>query len=140
MTVQQAPQVVTAEADAAAAGRHAQAEAVRKSIAGREGEPATAVFSNVKVLTTSISAAQLINAMEMTFGRSLGVRCEYCHDAGDFASDALRTKRVAREMMRITGVINVQFSQVLDFRERTFVSCWTCHRGSAHPPQRPPTT
>ena len=139
-TRQQVPQTAAVPVDAAAAARHEQAEVVRKSIAGREGEPATAVFSNVKVLVSSISAAQLVNAMEMTFGRSLAVKCDYCHDTADFASDALRTKRVAREMMRITGNLNVQFSQVTDFEKRTVVSCWTCHRGSAHPPQVPPTT
>jgi len=135
--IQQAPQALGAEPDAAAAARRAQADAVRKSIAGREAEPATAVFSNVKVLTTSISAGQLINAMDVTFGRFLGVGCDYCHVAGDFASDTLRTKRVAREMMRINGIINAQFSQVADLPERTTASCWTCHRGSAHPPKAP---
>jgi hypothetical protein len=104
-------------------------------------------FKNLQVLPAEIPRDRLIAVME-TFSMSLGVKCTFCHVAKegkpgsmDFASDANKHKDIARLMMRMTRRINEQDLGVKDFRESK-VTCYTCHRASAHPrtaaPAAPP--
>jgi photosynthetic reaction center cytochrome c subunit len=58
----------------------------------------------------------------------LGVHCDACHIAGDFASDQNPKKIVARHMFEMTRDINAKFP---DGKEH--VTCYTCHRGAAEP-------
>ncbi|MCG8459877.1 MAG: c-type cytochrome, partial [Holophagales bacterium] len=77
------------------------------------------------------------------FSGSLGVRCQHCHvgEEGqplsefDFASDVKETKRVARQMMRMTRAINATFLPGTGRGEKKLleVSCFTCHRSVARP-------
>jgi len=60
------------------------------------------------------------------------VGCDYCHAAPDYASDAKYTKRVARQMMRMTRHINNDWTAHV---KGTGVTCYTCHRGKPVPPR-----
>ena len=83
-------------------------------------------FKNVQVLK-DIPATQLEPTMAFISG-SLGVRCTYCHVAGQFEKDDKPTKAAARRMIKM----------VLDLNKGSFngqgaVSCFTCHRGKPTP-------
>ncbi len=94
---------------------------------------------NLKVLPTNISDDALIKIME-NFEKSLGVKCGFCHVMKDsaglenYASDALRSKEITRNMMRMTFNINNHY-----FRKDSIavalrpVGCLTCHRGQREP-------
>ncbi len=97
----------------------------------KASKPASAVFRNIKVLKT-IPAGELIPTMRY-ITVALGVRCTFCHVKGAFYKDTKRTKRTARVMMRMLLAIDGQ-----NFHGRPEVSCYTCHRGSAHPVGIPP--
>jgi hypothetical protein len=87
-------------------------------------------FENLQVLG-DIPQSQLIGTMAFMAG-SLGVKCEFCHVAGDFPSDEKPQKKTARRMIRMAGEINTQF-----FHGERRVTCQTCHRGSNKPANRP---
>jgi hypothetical protein len=88
------------------------------------------------VLPKEISNQDLLTTMR-GYAFSLGVRCNYCHEAGktpggmDFASDGNPVKEAARTMMRMTAEINHNYADVLS-PPRT-VECVTCHRGLTDP-------
>ena len=87
-----------------------QAEALKvlsAAIAGRENEPASKVFTNVK-LHGETPAGRLLRIMEMGYSRSLGVSCEHCHVTTDWASDEKAAKRIARQMVLLTRELNDQ--------------------------------
>jgi Photosynthetic reaction centre cytochrome C subunit/Tetratricopeptide repeat len=98
-------------------------------------------FTNLKVLPEGIAKADLVATMRDWAG-GLGVRCAHCH-AGpdnlkgmDFASDDKRTKRVAREMLRMSRSIGeVMRSLPPGEQPSQAVSCYTCHRGLSMPPR-----
>ncbi len=57
--------------------------------------------------------------------------CAYCHgNEGNFASDALYTKVVARRMLQMTRRINADWQPHVG---KTGVTCYTCHRGNPVP-------
>lgn len=114
-----------------------EAEAIRAlqaSIAGRENEPASRVFSNVK-LHGETPAGRLLRIMELGYSRSLGVSCDHCHVATDWASDEKAAKRIARQMILFTRELNDQrlplLSELAD--RKVGVNCTTCHRGEKKP-------
>jgi photosynthetic reaction center cytochrome c subunit len=83
-------------------------------------------FKNIQVLK-GFPANQLVQSMHV-IESSLGVDCEYCHDAKDRSKDDLEPKRTARKMI----------SMVLEINKSTFngeqvVTCYTCHHGSTKP-------
>jgi len=125
---------VTPQPDSAAVERDRLTQIVRTAIAGRDNEPATAVFKNVTVLTTNVSAGNLIQAMNF-YGTALGVSCAHCHDVGQFGADAKPQKAIARDMMRMNGVINGQLLKgIAGLRSPSpSVNCVTCHRGQLVP-------
>ena len=86
--------------------------------------------TNLKVLkvTTGPEVGQIMR----TFTAGLGVQCSYCHVQGNFPSDENPKKDVARQMIKMTQVINSNFP---DGKMR--VTCYTCHRGEAEPKTAP---
>ena len=66
------------------------------------------------------------------FRVALGVRCDFCHVPGDFASDDKRHKEIARMMITMARDINAKFPD-----GKMHVTCYTCHRGSEEPATRP---
>jgi hypothetical protein len=114
----------------------AQVQTVLASIAGRENEPAGRVFQNVKLLA-DVPARTLVVIMNGGYARALGVTCTHCHVTGDYASDAKRPKRAAREMAVMHRSINQQLAQMNEIttpkKENRAISCVTCHRGMVDP-------
>ena len=88
---------------------------------------------NLKVL--KVSPAELLPLMR-SFNTALGVQCVFCHVKGDFASDENEHKDIARMMISMAQDVNAKFSG----GEKVRVTCFTCHRGEAHPQTNPPAT
>jgi hypothetical protein len=66
------------------------------------------------------------------FRAALGVRCDFCHVQGDFASDEKPHKEIARMMIGMSREINAKFPD-----GKMHVTCYTCHRGAEEPATRP---
>lgn len=102
-------------------------------------------FTNLQVLPKDISKDNLVDTMRL-FSRSLGVRCDHCHELSeehqDFASDKKEAKNAARTMMRMVHEINTNFMPKTEplpgEKSADKVNCWTCHRGAKEPVQGPP--
>lgn len=56
--------------------------------------------------------------------------CQYCHNPANLADDSLYTKKVARQMLKMTLALNSQWS---NHTGQTGVTCYTCHRGKPVP-------
>lgn len=67
-----------------------------------------------------------------SFTVALGVKCDFCHVQGDFASDDKHHKEIARHMITMARDINGKFPD-----GKTHVTCYTCHRGSTEPAMAP---
>lgn len=109
---------------------------VMASIAGRENEPADVVFKNVQVLK-GLTAGQLVQVMDTTYGRDLSWNCTNCHrfaPQGNFASDTSNDKRRARFMQQMTNDLNLVQLPKLYPKDTPKVTCATCHRGYNEPP------
>ncbi len=112
--------------------------AVLARIAGREREPASLVFSNITLPhLRGVPAANFVAIMNAGYAKALGVTCTHCHVAGNFASDAKRPKRAAREMAMMHFGINQQLLKMENLAtqppEDRFINCMTCHRGAVNP-------
>ncbi len=108
-------------------GAKAQVGAAPQATASTAG-PKTAEqqFKNIQTLK-GIPADQLIPTMQFITA-SLGVECEFCHVQGAFEKDDKKPKQIARKMMEMMFEINAD-----NFDRRREVTCYSCHRGSAHP-------
>lgn len=73
-----------------------------------------------------------VRATMRSFTQALGQRCNFCHVQGDFASDDNPKKTVARSMLTMVGEINAKFPA-----GKTYVTCYTCHRGKTIPETAP---
>jgi len=96
---------------------------------------------NTKVIPHSTPVMQVVGTMR-NFASALGVRCQFCHvgEEGmplqrfDFPSDDKRTKRVARQMMRMVEEINRRLDTIPSRPTLAVeVTCRTCHRGVNRP-------
>jgi Photosynthetic reaction centre cytochrome C subunit len=74
-----------------------------------------------------------IRPMMGAFRTALGVQCNFCHVAGDFASDENPHKEIARKMIVLAREVNAKFPDGKDH-----VTCYTCHRGAQEPLMTPP--
>ena len=92
-------------------------------------------FTNLQVLPADISKDELKQTMKL-LTKSLGTKCDHCHltDANDFASDDLREKVVAREMMRMVERIN---RELLTWEDAPEATCFMCHHGEPKPRMKP---
>lgn len=70
-----------------------------------------------------------------SFRIALGVKCDFCHVPGDFASDEKHHKEIARHMIELVNDVNGKFPD-----GKVHVTCYTCHRGSEEPATAPPAT
>ncbi len=89
--------------------------------------------TNLQVLPEGIDLRMVMQNIAM----SLGVECTYCHVQGDFASDEMEHKLIARGMMGMLQAINNDFLSNVPEREgrdgAARIGCVTCHRGEAIP-------
>ena len=92
-------------------------------------KPVEEVFHNIKVLR-GVPTKQLPMVMSY-FSRSLGVRCLFCHNLDDFASDEKQPKQMARKMLDMVQGIRKNFYNGGD----TPVQCYNCHQGHEKPPE-----
>src|ERR1700741_757480 len=83
-------------------------------------------FKNIQVLK-DIPAEQLIPTMQFITA-SLGVECDFCHVEHEMQKDDKKEKQTARKMIAMELAINKAH-----FKDEVEVTCYTCHRGSAHP-------
>ena len=116
------------------AERDRYVQEVRASTAGREKEPAEAVFKNIQRFK-GVPAGRLLAIMNMGFGRSLGVSCTHCHSPGGWDKDDKPQKQIAREMGAMADKINKELLPAiknLDSKQPV-VNCTTCHRGEVKP-------
>jgi photosynthetic reaction center cytochrome c subunit len=113
--------IVAARAQAPAAPAQASPGSVRL---------AEQQFKNIKVLK-GIPADEVIPAMEFITA-SLGVECEFCHVRQEhglaFDKDEKKPKEIARKMIEMAMAINKD-----NFEGKREVTCYSCHRGAAHP-------
>ncbi len=95
----------------------------------RPGTPnAGDTYENIQVLG-DLSLSEFGRTMTaITSWVSPEAGCTYCHVQGDFASDAVYTKVVARRMLQMVQHMNASWQ---DHLGQTGVTCYTCHRG--HP-------
>jgi len=101
-------------------------DAPKKGGGGGMGPP-----KNLKIL--KVQGRELGTLMRSYTVALGGVRCDFCHVAGDFASDDNPKKEIARHMISMVMDIN---SKVPDVKEQ--VTCFTCHHGDAMPKNAPP--
>jgi photosynthetic reaction center cytochrome c subunit len=96
------------------------------------GPAASTVYKNVQVLGNISTGAftRLMVSMAAWVAPQQG--CNYCHVAGDFASDAKYTKVIARRMLQMTIAVNTNYK---DHVGNVGVTCYTCHRGQNVPSQ-----
>jgi photosynthetic reaction center cytochrome c subunit len=105
-----------------------------KQIAGKEDQPAEAVFKNIKILN-GIPAKHLLGIMQMGFAKSLGVSCAHCHIPGEWEKDEKPAKQIARDMWKMMHTIdNDLLKNISGLKDRNpAVNCTTCHRGQLKP-------
>ncbi|MBC6437770.1 MAG: photosynthetic reaction center cytochrome c subunit [Rhodobacteraceae bacterium] len=90
------------------------------------------IYENVQVLggLTDANFNRLMNAMTLWVAPDQG--CAYCHAGaaeGEYASDDLYTKIVARSMLQMTQNINQNWDIHVNANTQIGVTCYTCHRG-----------
>jgi len=105
---------------------------VLATIAGHENEPAGTVFKNVQ-FSKDMPAGAFVNMMDSSYGRSLGWQCSNCHVTTDFSSDSKKDKGLAKLMIAMTNVINVEHLPKINPKEPQKTTCMMCHRGTNEP-------
>jgi len=123
--------------DSFASDRDSLANEVLKQIAGKENMAAESVFKNIKQLK-GMPAGRLVRAMNLGFGRSLGVGCNYCHIVGHWADEDKPKKEIARGMMQMVSTINEEILPKIKNLgdggdDKPTVNCGMCHRGERKP-------
>lgn len=111
---------------------------LRQRIAGRENERAGVVFQNVTALP-HFTASQLLTTMT-AFNEALGVRCTFCHTAGQWAAETSDHKAIARGMIAMTHRINAAELVRAGADDGSRVTCYTCHRARPRPQLNPADT
>ena len=87
-------------------------------------------FKNVQLL--DFKSNKEMNKYMRSITKDLGVQCSHCHDLEDKPMDT-KEKEIAREMIKLTRYLNDVLNTPNEKDYITFVTCWTCHRGSLHP-------
>jgi hypothetical protein len=105
-----------------------------KQIAGKEKQPAEAVFKNIKILT-GVPAGNLLKIMQMGYSRALGTSCAHCHVPGQWEKDDKKPKEIARDMSKMSHTIVFDLLRNIDgIKDRDpLINCTTCHRGQLKP-------
>ncbi len=105
-----------------------------KQIAGKEAQPAEAVFKNIKILT-GVPAGNLLKIMQMGYSRALGTSCAHCHVPGQWEKDDKKPKEIARDMSKMSHTITFDLLRNIDgIKDRDpLINCTTCHRGQIKP-------
>jgi hypothetical protein len=89
------------------------------------------VYKNIQIMK-GVPAPRLRLVMN-NLTRWLGVDCAHCHVPGAFEKDDKPPKQTARKMFQMVRAMGQDY-----FEGANPVTCWTCHRGEAHPQSLPP--
>jgi hypothetical protein len=105
-----------------------------KQIAGKETQPAEAVFKNIKILT-GVPAGNLLKIMQFGYSRSLGTSCAHCHVLGQWDKDDKTPKRITRDMSKMDrSIVSDLLQNIEGLKDRKpIINCTTCHRGQLKP-------
>jgi Photosynthetic reaction centre cytochrome C subunit len=110
---------------------------IAERIVGRENEPASQVFKNMRIdWLKTVPARRLLDIMNGGYAKALGVRCTHCHVESDFSSDDKRPKRAAREMATMHHTVNQTLAKMENLKsapDERSINCATCHRGKIDP-------
>jgi photosynthetic reaction center cytochrome c subunit len=99
-------------------------------LAPKDAPNVKTIYKNVKVVG-DLNVAEFTRLMvAMTTWVAPEQGCNYCHEVGNFESDKLYTKVVARRMLEMTRHINADDKNHV---AGTGVTCYTCHRGQPVP-------
>lgn len=109
-----------------AASSQMNSSARAQSSGSDQQKTAAQQYKNIQVLK-DIPADQLIPTMQFITA-SLNVECEFCHVEHQMEKDDKKEKKTARKMMAMQLTIDKD-----NFDGNLVVTCYTCHRGSAHP-------
>jgi hypothetical protein len=90
-------------------------------------------LKNLQVLPKTMTKDDIKPIMRAQ-SKALGVECDFCHDVPDMASDKLESKKIAREMMKMTMEINGKWLKGMKDADKHQVTCGTCHQGKETPP------
>jgi photosynthetic reaction center cytochrome c subunit len=103
-----------------------KAEPAQQTAASLSPKKAEEQFKNIQVLK-GIPADQVFPTMQF-IAASLGVECDFCHVQNAFEKDDKKPKQTARKMVEMMFAINKD-----NFQGNRGVTCYSCHRGNAHP-------
>ena len=108
--------------------------AIKEQIKGKEDLPAEEVFENIQILK-GFPAGRVLPIMQRAFSQSLGVKCNHCHEFGNWSSEIKPKKQIARDMWVMSGKINRELLGAIENLKsaQPVVNCTTCHRGDAIP-------
>lgn len=93
--------------------------------------PAEQAYKNIQIFKGM--PANRIEGVMRGFRSALGVQCTYCHVRGQFDSDEVEHKEVARAMKKMTDELAQNH-----FKGESKVTCYSCHRGEEQPARLPP--
>lgn len=98
--------------------------------------PPPAPPKNLKLIPANVDLMDVMRG----FNEALGVKCAFCHVAGDFASDANPNKETARKMIALVRQTEPFFASSNAPFPRGYheVDCLTCHRGNTKPETKAP--
>ena len=111
--------------------RNKHIEELERLIAGKEQQPAEQVFKNIQTFK-GMPAIRVLRIMEQAFVPNLGVECSHCHTVGEWESDSMREKGIAREMWTMRGDVQQKLRQITGKADLP-LTCYTCHKGQAKP-------
>jgi len=84
-------------------------------------------YKNLQVLDKNISKKDLKKMMKQ-FSKSLGVKCDHCHEQPAFEKDT-EHKEFARQMIKMVQANNKKFFK----GKKKKITCNTCHMGKPEP-------
>ncbi|MBI5493580.1 MAG: c-type cytochrome [Deltaproteobacteria bacterium] len=105
------------------------------ALADKDGPEEQGPPKKLKVIPQDIDRVELKKIMQ-GFSNALGVKCAYCHNPRDFASDEKKKKLVAREFVKMTVELEKTYFAYEGAPSMKY-NCWVCHRGHDEPQLRP---
>jgi photosynthetic reaction center cytochrome c subunit len=90
-------------------------------------------FKNLQVFDRKIAPRELKKKMD-GFTEELGVKCAFCHNEENYASDELKHKLDARKMVQLVQFMRANRSKYFKANVKDEdLSCGGCHRGKSEP-------
>lgn len=122
-------------ADTVADTRNRMATALLDSLGSRASLPAESIWTDLKTGLRKVPARNLIGIMNIGYGKSLGVPCNFCHVPNHYEREDSAWKQVARDMSAMTARINQELlAGVPNLKgPNPVINCTTCHRGQVKP-------